>query len=131
MIMKYKNYVAHIAYHEDGDYFHGEVIGLSGGISFEGASVKELKQAFKDSVDFYLDLCKERGVKPEKAYSGNIRLLMISSLHRALALQAAQEEISLNSLINRVLTSHVTNHEQSEEKSDLAQEESLVLLPST
>ena len=39
-------------------------------ITFEGETVKELKQAFQDSVDDYLGFCAGRGEAPEKPYSG-------------------------------------------------------------
>lgn len=51
----------------------------------------------------YLDWCKERGEKPEKTYSGNIRLRMNPDLHAYLALEAARSGVSLNSLINERL----------------------------
>ncbi len=35
-------------------------------IAFQGASVAELKQALADSVEDYLDVCKQRGEEPEK-----------------------------------------------------------------
>ena len=35
-------------------------------ITFQGTSVEELKQAFEDSVDDYLEFCTSRGEDPEK-----------------------------------------------------------------
>lgn len=87
---------------EDG-IMHGEVIGLKDVITFQGKTVKELKEAFHESVDDYLAWCKERGEKPEKTYSGNIRLRMNPDLHAHLALEAARKNMSLNDLINEKL----------------------------
>jgi len=48
----------------------GEGINTPGVITFQGSSVKELKKAFEDSVDDYLDFCGSRGEDPEKPVSG-------------------------------------------------------------
>lgn len=59
--MKYKSYHGRITYDEQAKIFHGEVVGLRDVITFQGTSMEELKQAFKDSIDDYLDFCKELG----------------------------------------------------------------------
>ncbi len=101
--MKYKGYIGNIIYDDEAKLFHGEVIGLKDIITFQGTNVKELEQAFKDSIDDYLGWCKERGELPEKTFSGNLRLRMNPDLHADLALQAAKQGISLNELINEKL----------------------------
>ena len=54
-MMEYKKYLAEIEYDEDAGVFHGEVIDIKDVITFQGKSVDELKKAFKDSVEDYLD----------------------------------------------------------------------------
>lgn len=104
-MMKYKGYVGQVEYDHEAKIFHGEVIGLKDVITFQGTTVKEIETAFKDSIDDYLEWCKERGEKPEKSFSGNIRLRMQPDLHAHLALEAAKLGISLNDLINEKLRS--------------------------
>lgn len=53
-MMKYKGYIGHVEYDNEAKIFHGEVIGLKDVITFQGSSVKELEEAFKDSVEDYL-----------------------------------------------------------------------------
>ena len=57
--MKYKGYIGQVVYDENAKIFHGDVIGLKDVITFQGESVGELEQAFKDSVDDYLEFCKQ------------------------------------------------------------------------
>src|SRR4029078_7603858 len=64
--MKYKGYEAVITLEEDKGILSGEVINTRDVITFQGASVPDLKQAFKDSVDDYLEFCAERREEPEK-----------------------------------------------------------------
>lgn len=52
--MKYKGYIGHVEYDDEAKIFHGEVVGLKDIITFQGKSVKELEDAFKDSINNYL-----------------------------------------------------------------------------
>lgn len=63
-MMNYKDYVGQCAYDDEAQLFHGEVIGLKDTITFQGATVEEVEQAFKDSVDDYVAWCKELSEKP-------------------------------------------------------------------
>jgi predicted HicB family RNase H-like nuclease len=98
-MMKYKGYLGEVSYDETARIFHGEVLGLKDVITFQGTTVAELEKAFKDSIDDYLDWCKERGEEPEKSFSGNLRLRISPDLHAKLAQAAIIQGISLNSLI--------------------------------
>ncbi|MCL2505028.1 MAG: type II toxin-antitoxin system HicB family antitoxin [Alphaproteobacteria bacterium] len=69
-MMEYKGYLGKAEYDDEAELFHGEVIGTNDIITFQGASVKELKKAFKDSVDEYIDFCRKMGKEPEKTASG-------------------------------------------------------------
>jgi predicted HicB family RNase H-like nuclease len=69
--MQYKGYEGIITFDEDAGKFFGEVINTRDVITFHGTSVKELQQAFRDSVDDYLEFCKERSEEPEKPFSSS------------------------------------------------------------
>ena len=102
-MMKYKGYLGKVEYDPEAKIFHGEVIGLKDVITFQGKNVNELERAFKDSINDYLEWCRERSEQPEKTYSGNVRIRIKPSLHADLALQAARQGISLNDLITKKL----------------------------
>ena len=97
--MKYKGYIGHVEYDDEAKIFHGEVVGLKDIITFQGKSVEELEQAFKDSVDDYLTWCKERGERPEKRFSGTFNLRIPPELHARLASQAKTIGMSLNTYV--------------------------------
>lgn len=99
MIMKYKGYIGRVTYDEDARIFHGEIINLKSIITFQGRSVDELEQALKDSVEDYLEWCKEQGEQPDKPFSGNLKLRMPPALHAKLSVEASLNDVSLNSLI--------------------------------
>ena len=68
--MEYKGYFAKVEVDEGAGLLHGEVINVRDVITFEGTTVQELKKAFHDSVDDYLEFCATRGEDPEKPFSG-------------------------------------------------------------
>lgn len=102
-MLKYKGYTGAVVYDDEADIFHGEVVGIRAVITFQGTTVKEIRQAFKDSIDDYLDWCKKRGKEPEKAHSGKINLRMPPDIYVRVSAQAAQEGLSINSYILKKL----------------------------
>ncbi len=105
--MEYKGYYARVEFDEESDIFHGEVINISDIVTFEGTSVDELKQAFQDSIDDYLDFCAERGEDPVKPYSGRFVVRINPELHKSIAIEAKAEGKSLNALVNEILSKSV------------------------
>lgn len=66
--MKYKNYTGHVEFDDETKIFHGEVLGIKDVVTFQGITVDEIAQAFKDSVNDYLAFCKERGEEPDRPF---------------------------------------------------------------
>jgi len=102
-IMKYKNYIASIEFDDEANLFHGEVINLSDVITFQGSSAAELRKAFKDSVEDYLDFCKKRGECPEKPFSGHFIVRTTPEKHRKIFHAAKKSGKSLNAWIEEKL----------------------------
>ncbi len=101
--MTYKGYDAIVEYDEDAGLFHGEIINLRDVITFQGASVSELKTALAASVEDYLAFCRARGEEPERPYSGQFVVRVEPPLHRALASAAKRAGVSLNKWVAAAL----------------------------
>lgn len=106
-MMEYKGYVAKVEFDDNDEIFHGEVINLRDVITFQGESVTELKGAFQDSVEDYLDFCSERGENPEKRFSGKFSVRIDPELHRIITTRARIENKSLNRWVRDTLESAV------------------------
>ena len=65
-MLEYKGYTGTVEFDDEIGAFQGEVAHLRDVITFEGISVEELRQAFRDSIDDYVEWCAERGKKAEK-----------------------------------------------------------------
>lgn len=101
----YQGYFGTVEIDFEEGILYGEVIGLRDVITFEGCTPDELERCFQDSLDAYLKFCEEKGVKPEKPYSGKFNLRVDSELHRQLAFEAAAKDKSLNAYIEGILHS--------------------------
>lgn len=102
-ILEYKGYWADIHFSADDDLFFGKLIGIDDLVSFEGDSVKQLKEAFHEAVDDYLESCKDLGKEPDKAYKGSFNVRVPSELHRQAAMFAAIKKVSLNDFVRYAL----------------------------
>nr|WP_245435249.1 type II toxin-antitoxin system HicB family antitoxin [Rhizobium sophoriradicis] len=60
-IMAYNGYHARIEFDAEGDVFFSRIAGISDVIGFHGDSVAELKKAFHEAVNDYLETCRKIG----------------------------------------------------------------------
>lgn len=102
-IMEYKGYIGKVEYDNDAGVFHGEVINMRDVVTFQGASVEELRQALIDSVDDYLEFCAQRGEEPEKPFSGKFVVRLEPELHRKVYLRAKRSKTSINQVVREAL----------------------------
>jgi predicted HicB family RNase H-like nuclease len=109
-MMKYKGYVGKVDFDAEADVFHGEVLLTQGAVTFQGRSVDELKQAFHDSVDDYLEFCRENNIPPERPFSGKFVLRLTPEEHRMAALAAKIQGKSLNTWAVETIVSAADKH---------------------
>jgi predicted HicB family RNase H-like nuclease len=100
----YKGYLAGLYVDEEEAIIRGKVLNTRDTITFYGTTVGEALQAFRDSVDDYLDFCKEAGVEPDKPFNGKLLIRIKPEYHRDLSLIAKEEGRSINSLVAHLVT---------------------------
>ena len=66
MLFSYKGYTGEVEVDGEADVLTGEILNIHDVVTFEGDTVPEVKQAFRDSVDDYLNFCNELGRKANK-----------------------------------------------------------------
>lgn len=102
-MIEYKGYIGKVEFDNDAGVFHGEVLNLRDVVTFEGKTVAELRRAFQESVDDYLEFCAERRESPEKPYSGRFVVRVDPDLHKRLVMRAKLKDKSLNAWVRAVL----------------------------
>lgn len=106
-MMEYKGYIGKVEFDDEAEIFHGEIVNTRDVITFQGKSVAELIKAFRDSVDDYLEFCKQRGEAPEKPFSGQFVTRIPPELHRQVNVAAVISGKSLNAWVTEQLQNAV------------------------
>jgi predicted HicB family RNase H-like nuclease len=101
--MTHRGYAARIEYSEDDGCFVGHIAGIRDRVGFHGDSVADLRAAFADAVDDYLETCAAVGRAPQKPYSGNLMLRIPPETHAALAIAAEVSGKSINQWASEAL----------------------------
>ena len=104
-MMNYKGYGASIEYSQEDEAFIGRILGIVDIITFHGESVDELRTAFHEAVDFYLETCAAKGVEPNKPFSGNLMLRVPKEVHAQIAMAANANHKSINQWASEALAS--------------------------
>ena len=102
-IMRYKGYSARIEYDDDDGIFIGRVAGIQDGVGFHADTVGELRAAFHEAVEDYIETCAKIGKKPQKAFSGQVMFRVSPEVHRKAVLAAELSGKSLNQWAEEVL----------------------------
>jgi len=106
-IMTYKGYSARIEYDDEDSILIGQIAGIRDGVGFHAETVEELKAAFHEAVEDYIETCAQIGKEPQKPYSGRVMFRVDPEVHRKAALAAELAGKSLNQWAEEVL-SHAT-----------------------
>ncbi len=106
-MLKYEGYTGQVEFDDEADIFHGEVLDLKDVVTFQGRTPDEIRQAFRDSIDDYLEFCQERGKEPDRPFSGRLILRLPKDLHRNAYLRAREAGVSLNNWITNRLNESV------------------------
>jgi predicted HicB family RNase H-like nuclease len=99
MILKHDGYIAEVSYEEGDASMNGVVVNARATLHFAGRDIEELRRAFAETIADYRDWCEERGVEPDKPYSGTLSLRIAPELHRRIAESAAKAGESINQFI--------------------------------
>ena len=102
--MNYKGYTGKVEYDDDAGILFGKVVDIADVITFQGTSVDEIRQAFRDSIDDYLEFCNELGKEPARPFSGQLPFRTTPEHHRLIFLAAQNAGKSMNGWMDDVLT---------------------------
>ena len=107
--LEYKGYTGTVEFSAEDNCLFGKIVGINDLINYEAQDVLELKEVFEESVNDYLDTCKELGKQPNKVFKGVFNVRTNTAIHQSLVLLAARKNIKLNDLANKALSYLVKN----------------------
>jgi predicted HicB family RNase H-like nuclease len=107
--MTYDGYAARIEFDDEDGVFVGHIAGIRDRVGFHGETVAELREAFHDAVDDYIETCAKIGKDPQKAWSGQVMFRINPEIHRKAAIAAELTGKSLNQWAEEVLDRAATS----------------------
>ena len=105
--MTHKGYTARVQFDERDSIFAGRILGIADVIGFHGETVAELRAAFEEAVEDYLDACAKVGKQPLKPVSGNMMLRVPPEVHVQAQIAAQARGQSLNQWATEVFRNAV------------------------
>ena len=111
-VLEYKGYLGSIEISIEDGCLHGNLLGITDVIGYEGQTIKELTRAFKEAVEDYIDTCMDIGKKPEKPSSGKFILRLAPKEHERASALATALGVSLNKFASTALSKYADECEQ-------------------
>lgn len=108
-VMSYEGYFARVEYDAQDEIFFGRLTGITDGVGFHAETVSDLKAAFHEAVDDYVETCAKAGKDPQKPYSGRMMFRVDPEIHAKAARAAALSGKSLNQWAADVLAEAATD----------------------
>jgi predicted HicB family RNase H-like nuclease len=109
-ILKYKDYEGTAELDMARRVCRGKLLFIDDLVTYEAASPAELQTEFEAAVDDYIDTCTTLGRKPQKPLRGQFNVRTPPALHKAAALRALADNVSLNDVVVRALDAFVNIH---------------------
>ena len=102
-VLTYRGFIGSVRFSAEDDVFFGKVEGVNDLITFEGNSVKELKDAFHYVIDEHIKDCENENIPIEKSYRGSFNLRLTPDLHRRAAIAAKTQGSTLNAFVRKAI----------------------------
>jgi predicted HicB family RNase H-like nuclease len=95
-VLKHNGYQARVDFDAEDRIFIGRIVGIDDIVTFHADSVDGLIDAFKESLEDYIETCAKVGKSPERSYSGTVYLRVSEATHSDAAKAAELAGKSLN-----------------------------------
>ncbi|WP_095052223.1 type II toxin-antitoxin system HicB family antitoxin [Pseudomonas sp. Irchel s3b2] len=105
--LEYKGFQGSVDFDTQSEEMYGKILHINDLVTYEADSFKELRKAFEESVEDYLDTCAQLGVEPEKPFSGSFNVRVGVYIHKELSRFAARHSSSINDVVKDAINCHI------------------------
>ncbi len=92
--LKHKGYLGTIEPDLDTGELFGRLAFIRDLVTYEAETLPELEQAFRDSVEAYLQACEAEGREPDRPLKGSFNVRIPPELHRRAVLCAGEKKLN-------------------------------------
>ena len=107
-IIKYKDFEGSVETDIERNCCRGKILFIDDLVTYESETLQGLQKQFEESVEDYVETCKQIGKEPQKPFRGLFNVRVKPELHRAAVKKAAADETSLNDLVSKALESYLS-----------------------
>lgn len=111
-LLEHRGYFGSVRFSAEDETFHGKLEFIRDLVTYEGATAKGLKKAFREAVEDYLALCAQEGRAPDQPLKGSFNVRAGRDLHRRAMLLAKRQGLTLNALVNEALRRYLDSRER-------------------
>ncbi|HAO15233.1 MAG TPA: toxin-antitoxin system HicB family antitoxin [Tenacibaculum sp.] len=106
------DYYGSVEFSADDNILYGKIIGINDLVTYEAESVDDLKGAFIEAIEDYLETCKSLGKEPNKLYKGAFNVRTTKRVHAYLAILAEKRKMKLNEVVNKAFDYLMKNEDK-------------------
>jgi len=110
--LEYKGFIGSVNFSDEDGVFYGKIEEINDLVTFEGESVHELREAFREMVDLHIADCEKEGKPVEKSYKGTFNVRISPELHKKASRTAIRKRISLNQLVQKAIDNEVNSSDE-------------------
>ena len=105
--LSYKGFLGSVSFSEEDNVLYGKIECIDDLILYEGTSVTEIKIAFREAVDDYIEICKQTMKPCLKSFKGSFNVRVQPDLHQRAVMIATKKGISLNQLVQKAIVREI------------------------
>ncbi len=102
-ILEYKGYFGNVEYDLENKILFGQLLGIKGAYIYEGKTLEELEEDFKDFVNDYILSFEQKGEKAPKPNLGTFNIRIGTELHFKASDKAKKRGQSLNNFVRQAI----------------------------
>jgi len=106
--MDYRGYMGSVEFSLEDDILYGSLAGIRDSVSYHGKSIDELRVAFEEAVDDYLDMCAAEGLQPDSPFNGILDVTIAPSVYKQLIIYSAKNNQQVNHAVEEAIKKYVS-----------------------
>lgn len=110
-LLSFNGYSGSIEVSIEDNCLHGKILFINDLVTYEADTVQDLQVEFQNAVSDYLEMCKDKGLSPDKPFSGTFNVRIGPELHQAAVKAAYVENVSLNDFVKSAVKDRLDKSE--------------------
>ena len=111
-VLEYNGYLGSIELSDEDGVLHGRLEFIRDLVTYEASDANGLKQAFREAVDDYLELCEQQGRRPDVPLKGSFSVRPGRELHRRAMIFARRNGLNLNAVVSEALRRYLDREDR-------------------